>query len=336
MHRDLIQRPRRLRTGPGIRDIVRETRLTPADFVWPLFLVEGEKQKQSIASMPSVFRWSLDQVVEQVGLAHKAGIRAVALFPRVDDDKKDSLGLEAVNPDGLVPRAVKAIKQAVPEMLVITDVALDPFSTDGHDGLVQNGEVLNDPSVEVLAQMALMHAQAGADLVAPSDMMDGRVGAIRRKLDEAGKTHVGILAYSAKYASAFYGPFRDALGSAPKFGDKKTYQMDPANVREARRELELDIAEGADIVMVKPALAYLDIISEFKRSTTLPVAAYQVSGELAMLEAAAQLGWLDRRRTLLESLTAIKRAGADLIFTYAALEVSGWLREMAMRGETEF
>ncbi len=336
MHRDLIQRPRRLRTGPGIRDIVRETRLTPADFVWPLFLVEGEKQKQAIPSMPSVFRWSLDQVVEQVGLAHKAGIRAVALFPRVADDKKDALGLEAVNPDGLVPRAVKAIKQAVPEMLVITDVALDPFSTDGHDGIVQNGEVLNDASVEVLAQMALMHAQAGADLVAPSDMMDGRVGAIRRKLDEAGKTHTGILAYSAKYASAFYGPFRDALGSAPKFGDKKTYQMDPANVREARRELELDIAEGADIVMVKPALAYLDIISEFKRTTALPVAAYQVSGELAMLEAAAQLGWLDRRRTLLESLTAIKRAGADLIFTYAALEVSGWLREMSMRGETEF
>lgn len=321
-HSENRYRPRRLRGSSAIREMVRETILKPADFVWPLFLVEGEKEKQPIASLPGVHRWSLDQAIEQVVSAQKAGIRAVALFPKIDERQKDSFGKEAMNASGLIPTAVRELKKVAPDVLVITDVALDPYSSDGHDGIVEEGRILNDASVEVLAEMALVQAQAGADLVAPSDMMDGRVGAIRTRLDAAGKTETGILAYTAKYASAFYGPFRDALGSAPKFGDKKTYQMDPCNVREARRELELDIAEGADIVMVKPAMAYLDVISEFKRLSTLPIAAYQVSGELAMIEAAAQLGWLDRQAILLESLTAIKRAGADLIFTYAAFEVA--------------
>jgi porphobilinogen synthase len=307
--------------------MVRETTLSPADFVWPLFLVQGERQKQAIASLPGIHRWTLDLAIEQVVQAAKSGIRAVALFPKVDEEKKDRYGKEALNPQGLIPLAVRELKKAAPGVLVITDVALDPYSSDGHDGIVEEGRIINDASVEILAEMALVQAQAGADLVAPSDMMDGRVGAIRKRLDDAGKTDTGILAYTAKYASGFYGPFRDALGSAPKFGDKCTYQMDPCNAREARRELELDIAEGADIVMVKPAMAYLDIISEFKRLSEVPVAAYQVSGELAMIEAAAQLGWLDRRRILLESLTSIKRAGADMIFTYAALEVSQWLRD---------
>lgn len=306
--------------------MVRETSLSAADFVWPLFLVDGEKQKQSIPSLPSVYRWSLDLAIEQVGMAAKAGIRAVALFPKIDELQKDRTGKEATNPQGLIPLAVAALKSAHPDVLVITDVALDPYSTDGHDGLVEEGRVVNDASVEVLAEMALVQARAGADLVAPSDMMDGRVGAIRQKLDAAGFTEIGILAYTAKYASGFYGPFRDALGSAPKFGDKKTYQMDPASgLREARRELLLDVEEGADIVMVKPAMAYLDIISEFKRHSPVPIAAYQVSGELAMIEAAGEKGWLDRRTILLESLLAIKRAGADVIFSYAAFEVAQWL-----------
>lgn len=320
---NLVQRPRRLRRTETLRNMVRETILTVDDLIYPMFVMTGEGQKVEIPSMPGCYRYSLDLLLKEVAEVSQLGIKAIALFPVIPEHKKDDTGTESYNPAGLVQTTVKAIKKAVPDIIVITDVALDPFTTHGHDGLVdENGVILNDPTVEVLAKMALSQAQAGADFVAPSDMMDGRVGAIRKALDAEGYINVGILAYSAKYASAYYGPFRDALDSAPKFGDKKTYQMDAGNSKEALKEVELDIAEGADIVMVKPALAYLDIIHQVKINTNLPVAAYNVSGEYAMIKAAAANGWIDEKKVILETLTSMKRAGADLILTYFAKEVA--------------
>ena len=320
---DLIIRPRRLRRSATIRRMVGETNLTVNDMIYPMFVTEGEGQKVEISSMPGCYRFSLDLLLKEVKQCYDLGINAIALFPVVNDGKKDETGTESYNPDGLVQQTVKAIKDAVPEIILMTDVALDPFTSHGHDGIVdEQGRILNDPTVEVLVKMSLAQAAAGADFVSPSDMMDGRIGAIRKALDAEGYTDVGILAYSAKYASAYYGPFRDALDSAPKFGDKKTYQMDPANAREAIKEVELDILEGADIVMVKPALAYMDIIYQVKQATNLPVAAYNVSGEYAMIKAAAQNGWIDEKRIVLETLTGLKRAGADLILTYFAKDVA--------------
>jgi len=318
----MLIRPRRLRYTPAIRRLVRETELTVNDLIYPLFIMEGENQRVAIPSMPDCYRYSLDLLLKEVVNAYNLGINAIALFPLIPEDKKDNFGRESYNPDGLVPRAVKAIKKEVPEIIIITDVALDPFSIYGHDGIVEDDKILNDETLEVLVKMSLSQAAAGANFVAPSDMMDGRVGAIRRALDAAGYLDVGILAYTAKYASAYYGPFRDALESAPKFGDKKTYQMDGANSREALREASLDITEGADIIMVKPALAYLDIIRRLRDSSHLPVAAYNVSGEYAMIKAAAKQGWIDEKSLILETLISMKRAGADLILTYFAADVA--------------
>ena len=319
----VIQRPRRLRRTPALRRMVEETQLTVNDLIYPLFVMEGEGQKVEVVSMPGSYRYTLDLLLKEIEDAYNLGINAIALFPLVAEAKKDNVGTESYNSEGLIQRTVRAIKQTIPDIVVITDVALDPYSSEGHDGIVgENGVILNDPTVEVLVKQALSHAEAGADIVAPSDMMDGRIGAIRKALDAAEYSDVGILAYSAKYASAYYGPFRDALDSAPKFGDKKTYQMDSANAREAIKEVALDIAEGADMVMVKPALAYLDIICEVKKTTNLPVAAYNVSGEYAMIKAAGQKGWIDEKKVMLETLTSMKRAGADLILTYFAKEVA--------------
>jgi porphobilinogen synthase len=322
----LVHRPRRLRRTDTLRRMVRETVLRAEDMIYPLFVMEGEVQREAVPSMPGCYRYTLDLLILEVQQAYDLGIGAIALFPLIPYDQKDNAGTESYNPEGLIPRAVRAIKQAIPDILVITDVALDPYSSEGHDGIVQDGKILNDETVAVLVKQALMQAAAGADFVAPSDMMDGRIGAIRHALDAAGWIDVGILAYSAKYASAYYGPFRDALDSAPKFGDKKTYQMDAANAREAIKEVDLDIAEGADIVMVKPALAYLDIIYQIKQQTHLPVAAYNVSGEYAMIKAAAAQGWIDEKKVVLEMLTSMKRAGADLILTYFAKDVALMLR----------
>ena len=322
-----IHRPRRLRGTATLRRMVQETTLTVDDLIYPMFVMEGEQQKVEIVSMPGCYRYTLDLLLKEIAEVYHLGINAIALFPVIPEVNKDDTGTESYNPEGLVQRTVKAIKQAVPDILVITDVALDPFTTHGHDGIVdENGVILNDPTVEVLVKMAVSQAAAGSDMVAPSDMMDGRIGAIRKALDAEGYIDVRILAYSAKYASAYYGPFRDALDSAPKFGDKKTYQMDAANAREAIKEVALDIAEGADIVMVKPALAYLDIIRQVRDYTNLPVAAYNVSGEYAMIKAAAQNGWIDEKKVILETLTSIKRAGADLILTYFAKEVGLMLK----------
>ncbi|KZL50995.1 porphobilinogen synthase [Nodularia spumigena CS-591/12] len=319
----LRYRPRRLRRTETLRRMVRETTLSVNDLIYPMFVTEGEGQKVEIASMPDCYRYSLDLLLKEIKEVYDLGINAIALFPVVPEELKDDTGTESFNPDGLVQRTVKAIREAVPEIIVMTDVALDPFTTHGHDGLIDDqGNILNDPTVEVLVKMAVSQAAAGTNFVAPSDMMDGRVGAIRRALDAEGYIDVGILAYSAKYASAYYGPFRDALDSAPKFGDKKTYQMDAANAREALKEIELDIAEGADMVMVKPALAYLDIIHQVRNATHLPVAAYNVSGEYSMIKAAARMGWIDEKKIILETLTSMKRAGADLILTYFAKEVA--------------
>ena len=315
-------RPRRLRRTETLRRMVRETVLRVEDLIYPLFVMEGEKQREEVPSMPGCYRYRLDLLLDEVKQARDLGIGAVALFPLIPEHQKDNVGTESYNPDGLIPRTLRAIKQAVPDILVITDVALDPYSSEGQDGIVRDGEILNDETVAVLVKQALMQAEAGADWVAPSDMMDGRVGAIRRALDAEGWINVGILAYSAKYASAYYGPFREALDSAPKFGDKKTYQMDAANAREAIKEVNLDIAEGADIVMVKPALAYLDVIWQIKQHTNLPVAAYNVSGEYAMIKAAAEQGWIDEKQVVLETLTSMKRAGADLILTYFAKDAA--------------
>jgi porphobilinogen synthase len=319
----LTHRPRRLRRNPSIRSLVKENHLSVDDFIYPMFVMEGENNRVEVPSMPEAYRFTLDLLVKEVEENYALGIKAIALFPAVPEEKKDLTGTESFNPEGLAQRAVRAIKAAVPDVIIFTDVALDPFTTHGHDGIIDdNGVILNDETVEVLVKMAVSQAAAGADFVSPSDMMDGRIGAIRQGLDAAGFENVGILAYSAKYASAYYGPFRDALGSAPKSGDKKTYQMDPANSREAIKEVYLDIAEGADIVMVKPALAYLDIIAKVKDATNVPVAAYNVSGEYAMIKAAAQLGWIDEKKVMFETLLSMKRAGADLILTYHAKSVA--------------
>ena len=320
---NLPQRPRRNRRTDAVRRLVREGAISPAHFILPLFVCEGRNRRTPIASMPGQFRLSRDLVVKEARAAWKLGIPAVALFPALPDRLKDKVATESLNPDGLLQQTVRALKDALPGLCVVTDVALDPYSSDGHDGYVnERGEIENDTTVEILARMAVAQAQAGADIVAPSDMMDGRVGAIRAGLDRAGHTGVGILAYSAKYCSAFYGPFRDALDSAPRHGDKKTYQMDPFNVREAVREVRLDVAEGADMVMVKPALPYLDVIRAVREAVDVPVAAYNVSGEYAMLKAAAAQGWLDEDRCLLESLACIRRAGADVILTYFAAQAA--------------
>ena len=313
------QRPRRNRRTEAIRSLVRETTLSPSNLILPLFVCEGRQKREAIKSMPDCFRLSRDLIVKEAKAALKLGVPAVALFPALPNRLKDKVASESINADGLLQQTIKAIKDAVPEIAVITDVAMDPYSSDGHDGFVDDkGRVVNDVTVEILVAMSISQAEAGADIVAPSDMMDGRIGAIRSGLDEAGYSETGILAYSAKYCSAFYGPFRDALDSAPKKGDKKTYQMDPANAREALREVLLDVKEGADIVMVKPALAYLDIIKAVRDAVKIPVAAYHVSGEYAMVKAAAKMGWLDEERCMMESLVSIKRAGADMILTYYA------------------
>ncbi|MDP1579021.1 MAG: porphobilinogen synthase [Candidatus Didemnitutus sp.] len=325
---DLIHRPRRLRRTASRRAMVEETQLRIADLIAPLFVVDGKAPPDEIASMPGVFRLCIADLVKECAELHALGIRAVALFPKLDPKLKTASGQQALNRKTLVLRAVRAVKQAVPELTVITDVALDPYTTHGHDGVLTaaGDDVDNDRTVGILCQMAVLQAEAGVDFVAPSDMMDGRVGAIRRALDQAGHTNVGIIAYSAKYNSAYYGPFRDAVGSAQAAGtrllSKATYQMNPANRREAIEEVLLDIQEGADVVMVKPAGAYLDIIREVRNATNKPVAAYQVSGEYAQIHAAARLGWLDLARCRQESLLAIKRAGADLILTYFAKDIA--------------
>jgi porphobilinogen synthase len=314
----LQRRNRILRANPSIRNLVAETSLSPNDFIAPLFIDEGQQIAHEISSMPGYYRYSLDLTIKEVKELWSMGIKSVLLFVKAKDEVKDNTGREAWNPDGLMQRSVKAIKDACPEMLVMTDVALDPYSIYGHDGIVQDGQIVNDETVDALVKMSLSHAAAGADFVAPSDMMDGRIGAIRKALEENNYIYTGIMAYSAKYASCFYGPFRDALDSAPGFGDKKTYQMNYANRLEAIKETIMDVEEGADIVMVKPALAYLDIIREVKNAVDVPVSAYNISGEYAMIKAAAKMGWLDENKAILETLTAIKRAGADLIATYFA------------------
>ncbi|WP_124978912.1 porphobilinogen synthase [Nonlabens xiamenensis] len=314
-------RNRRLRTSEAVRSLVRETLISPSDFIAPLFIVEGNGVREEIASMPGYYRYSLDLLKHEVRDLWDLGIKSVLLFVKVADDLKDNKGTEAINPDGLMQRAIKTVKDLVPEMYVMTDVALDPFSSYGHDGIVEVGRILNDATCEVLTQMAISHARAGADMVAPSDMMDGRILYIREGLEEEGFINTGIMSYSAKYASAFYGPFRDALDSAPGFGDKKTYQMDPANRSEAIKETMMDVEEGADIVMVKPGLCYLDIVRDIKNEVNVPVSVYQVSGEYAMVKAAAEKGWLDHDAVMMEQVTAIKRAGADLIASYFAKDV---------------
>ncbi|QEC68702.1 porphobilinogen synthase [Panacibacter ginsenosidivorans] len=314
----LQRRNRILRKSAPVRSLVSETTLTPNDFIVPLFIDEGENVKTEIASMPGYYRNSLDVTVKEVKELWSMGLKCVLLFVKAKDELKDNTGKEAWNADGLMQRSIKAIKDTCPEMVVMTDVALDPYSSYGHDGIVKDGEIVNDETVDALVKMSVSHAVAGADFVAPSDMMDGRIGAIREGLEESGFTKVGIMAYSAKYASCFYGPFRDALDSAPGFGDKKTYQMNYANRLEAIKETLQDVEEGADIVMVKPALAYLDIIREVKNAVNVPVSAYNISGEYAMIKAAAKMGWIDENKAIIETLTSMKRAGADLIATYFA------------------
>ena len=318
----LQKRHRILRTSPAIRSLVAETTLTPNDFIAPLFIDEGENIQHEIPSMLNYYRRSLDLTVKEVKELWSMGIKSVLLFIKCKDEWKDNTGKEAWNENGLMQRSIKAIKDAVPEMVVMTDVALDPYSSYGHDGIVKDGEIVNDETVEALVKMSVSHALAGADFVAPSDMMDGRIGAIRKGLEEANFTRTGIMAYSAKYASCFYGPFRDALDSAPGFGDKKTYQMNYANRREAIKEALQDVEEGADIIMVKPALSYLDIIREVKDAVHVPVSAYNISGEYAMVKAAAKMGWIDENKAILETLTSMKRAGADLIATYFAKDAA--------------
>jgi len=318
-------RGRRTRISEAMREMTTEHRLHPSMFIAPLFVVEGEGVKEPIASMPDYYRMSTDLLKDELKELVSLGIRSVLLFVKVPDELKDNSGTEAINPDGLMQRAIRTAKETAPELCVMTDVALDPYSTYGHDGIVDENQILNDETVEVLAKMSVSHASAGADVVAPSDMMDGRIGAIRKSLEFEGFSDVGIMAYSAKYASCFYGPFRDALDSAPGFGDKKTYQMNPANVREAGREAQLDEQEGADIVMVKPGIAYLDVVRGVRESVSVPVSVYQVSGEYAMIKAAAEKGWLDEKQAVMESLIAFRRAGADLIATYFAKDAARML-----------
>ena len=315
-----IQRNRRLRSSASLRALVQEFSLSPSDFIVPLFVIEGNQTKEEIPSMPGYFRMSTDLLSKQVKNLWSLGLKSVLLFVKVPDALKDNLGTEALNPEGLMQRAIKIVKEAAPEMVVMTDVALDPYSSFGHDGIVEGEKIVNDSTVKVLSKMALSHVQAGADVVAPSDMMDGRILKIREELEAANFTETVIMSYSAKYASAFYGPFRDALDSAPGFGDKKTYQMDFRNRKEALIETQRDLEEGADIVMVKPGLAYLDIIRDLREEVAAPIAAYQVSGEYAMLKAAAEKGWLDHDQIMLEQLLSFKRAGASLIASYFAEE----------------
>jgi porphobilinogen synthase len=316
----MLNRPRRNRSSAAIRTMVEENRLSVKDLLFPLFVMDGSATKTEIKSMPGIYRYTTDLLLKEIEECLNLGITSYALFPQVAEDRKDTLATESHRQGSLYLEAIHAVTIRFPEISMLTDVAMDPYSSDGHDGIVKNGEILNDETLEVLAKMAVAQAQAGSKLIGPSDMMDGRVGYLRESLDDAGFSNVGIMAYSAKYASAFYGPFRDALESAPKFGDKKTYQMNPANSREALREAELDELEGADFLMVKPALAYLDIISLLRDNTNLPIAAYNVSGEYAMVKAAAANGWIDGEKAMLESLLAMKRAGAQVILTYFAKE----------------
>jgi porphobilinogen synthase len=316
----MLNRPRRNRSSAAIRTMVEENRLSVKDLLFPLFVMDGQNTQTEIKSMPGIYRYTTDLLLKEIESCVNLGITSFALFPQVAEERKDTLATESHRKGSLYLEAIHAVTSRFPEISMLTDVAMDPYSSDGHDGIVRGGEILNDETLEVLAKMAIAQAQAGSKLIGPSDMMDGRVGYIRDSLDDAGFTNVGIMAYSAKYASAFYGPFRDALESAPKFGDKKTYQMNPANSREALREAELDELEGADFLMVKPALAYLDIISLLRDNTNLPIAAYNVSGEYAMVKAAAANGWIDGEKAMLESLLAMKRAGAQVILTYFAKE----------------
>lgn len=322
----MLRRPRRNRQSAAIRDMVQENTLSVKDLIYPMFVMEGQNVRSEVKSMPGIARFSLDLLLEEIQECVDLGIQAIALFPNLPEERKDKYATESQNPQGLYLHAVSEIKSRFPELALMTDVAMDPYSSDGHDGIVHEGpngiEILNDETLEVLGNMAVAQARAGADIVGPSDMMDGRIGYIRERLDAEGFKKTGIMAYSAKYASAFYGPFRDALDSAPRFGDKKTYQMNPANSREALIEAELDLAEGADFLMVKPALAYLDIIKLLSDNFDLPIAAYNVSGEYAMIKAAAQNGWLDGQRAMLEAVTAMKRAGAKVILTYFAKEIA--------------
>lgn len=322
----MLRRPRRNRKSAVIRSMVAETSLSVSDLIFPLFLIEGSNKQIEVGSMPGIFRYSQDKLLSEIEACLKLGINTFAPFPAIEDGKKDKLASESHNPDGLYLQAIAAIKKEFPEICLLTDVAMDPYSSDGHDGIVRDGEILNDETLEVLGKMALAQAQAGTDIIGPSDMMDGRVGYLRNILDSNGFSGVSIMSYTAKYASAFYGPFRDALDSAPKAGDKKTYQMDPANQQEALVEGELDVEEGADFLMVKPALSYLDIIKLLNDHYDLPIAAYNVSGEYAMIKAAAQKGWLDGENTMLEVLLSIKRAGAKIILSYFAKEFAITLR----------
>ncbi|WP_195759297.1 porphobilinogen synthase [Pedobacter puniceum] len=323
----MLSRPRRNRKSEVIRNMVQENFLRASDFIFPLFIIDGKNQKTEVSSMPGIYRYSIDLLLKEVEACLKLGLKSFDLFPNLEESLKDKTATESLNKNGLYLKAIKEVKSNFPEACIVTDVAMDPYSSDGHDGLVKNGEIVNDETLEILAKMAIAQAEVGADIVAPSDMMDGRVGYIREALDAAGFTNVSIMSYTAKYASAFYGPFRDALDSAPRFGDKKTYQMNPANQREALIEGMLDSQEGADFLMVKPALAYLDVIKLMKDNFDLPIAAYNVSGEYAMIKAAAQNGWLDEKRATVETLMGIKRAGADVILTYHAKEVlaNNWI-----------
>jgi porphobilinogen synthase len=327
LSRAMRQRPRRSRQSDWVRRMVGEARLTTDDLIWPVFVTEGRNREEDVGSMPGVKRHSVDRMAAIARQACDLGIPALALFPNTAPSRRDERGSEALNPDNLVCRATRAIKEQVPEIGIVTDVALDPYTTHGHDGIVRNGRILNDETIEVLIEQALIQAEAGSDIVAPSDMMDGRVGAIRDALESNGRSDTLILAYSAKYASAFYGPFRDAVGSSDMLkGDKRSYQMDPANGAEAEREVALDLAEGADMIMVKPGMPYLDIIYRLKKAFSMPTFAYQVSGEYAMVMAAAQNGWIDRDHAILESLLAFKRAGADGILTYFAPQAAALIR----------
>lgn len=324
----MLQRPRRNRKSEVIRGMVEETRLSVKDMIFPMFVIEGENEKVEVKSMPGIFRYTSDLLLDEIKYCMDLGIKTFALFPAIHDSLKDKYASESANPDGLYIKTVRLIKEQLPQACIMTDVAMDPYSSDGHDGIVENGEIINDETLHILGKMALAQARAGADIIGPSDMMDGRVAYIRELLDDEGFINVNIMSYTAKYASAFYGPFRDALDSAPKFGDKKTYQMDPANQREALTEADLDVAEGADFLMVKPALAYLDIIKLLKDNYQLPVAAYNVSGEYAMIKAAAEKGWLNGEKAMLEMLLCIKRAGANVILTYFAKEFAESLKKM--------
>lgn len=323
----MLRRPRRNRQSSAIRAMVEETSLSVNDFIYPMFVMDGKNLTSEVSSMPGIYRYSIDKLLEEIAVIQDLGIRSIDLFPLLSEDKKDKIASESYRKGNFYLEAIHQIKSKFPEIAIMTDVALDPYSSDGHDGYVdENGNILNDETLHILAKMAIAQAEAGADIVGPSDMMDGRVGFIRQALDAKGFTNVSIMSYSAKYASAFYGPFRDALDSAPKFGDKKTYQMNPANSREALIEAELDFSEGADFLMVKPALAYLDIIKLLNDNFDIPIAAYNVSGEYAMIKAAAQNGWLDGTRTMVESLTSIKRAGAKIILTYFAKEYASLVK----------